>query len=117
MDIHTSIVNNHGTEIVRELIGIKFSATQARSFMHAGVEMSLHAVKCYGLTRLLSLWDAQQIPALLPFIALPELAKSVGDDSELTKDGLRILLPRIIGFLGHDRSLTGSLGAQDGTLR
>lgn len=115
MDIHTNIINSHGAAIMRDLMASGFSASQAHKGLHRGVEVILHAVECYGLTRLLSLWDAQQAPALRPFIDLQKLASSLDNNMQLATDGLIIMLPRIIEFLRSDRGLTGSLCRQDYT--
>jgi NAD-dependent oxidoreductase involved in siderophore biosynthesis len=109
MDIHTSIVNSHGAAIMRDLMACGFSAAQAHACLHRGVEIILHAVESHGLTRLLSLWDAQQAPALRPFIDLKELATCLDNNMQLATEGLLILLPRIIEFLRSDRALSGSL--------
>lgn len=115
MDIHTNIVNRHGAAIMRDLINCGFTGAQAHTCLHRGVEIVLHAVESHGLTRLLSLWDAQQAPALRPFIDLKELALSLDNNMHLATDGLIILLPRVIEFLRSDRVLSGSLCRQNHT--
>ncbi len=109
MDIHTNIVTSHGAEMMHDLITRNFSATHAHSCLHHGIENILNAVDCYGLTRLLSLWDAQQIPALLPYIELQKIADCLDGNRTLATEGLNILLPKIIEFLRSDRGLHGTL--------
>lgn len=113
MDIHAAIVHSHGAAIMRDLMVCGFSTAQAHTCLHHGVEIVLNAVESHGLNRLLSLWDAQQGPALRPFIDLKELALRLDNNMQLATDGLLILMPRIIEFLRSDRVLSGSLCRQN----
>ncbi len=101
MDILQSIIGDKAGELVSGLVGQGFSQEQAENFLPEAGSSIVSAFKESG--------DNADADSILGNIDLSAIASKLGIDSNLVDQGMKFILPSILGQLGGS-GVGGMLG-------